>query len=246
MPKRFSDSELWNRDWFLNLEGRHQLFCLYLRDQCDHAGVWNPSFKRFEQSTGFRINPSDYISACNKDGAIRIIILENGKWWITGFIEDQYKTKELTPSNYAYRGVINSLDFNQVPYESIGYKVGDRKPLEGAKDKDKDKDKDIKKREYEGETKKQIEHHWKTPTFQLAWNTWKEYKKDQYRFTYKSPKSEQLALDQLFRDYAAEELAIAAIENSMAQGYRGIFASNNKTAQKDKPEWNGVYGELVR
>lgn len=157
MAKRFSDSDLWNRDWFLNLEGRHQLFCLYLRDICDHAGVWNPAFKRFEQSTGFRVNPEEYLKACNSPESVRIIVLANGRWWITGFIEDQYKTKTMNESNAAHRGIINSLRFNNVPYLSCGYEIAPIKPLSspllGAKDKDKcisintteDTDKAIKK-----------------------------------------------------------------------------------------------------
>ena len=35
------------------------------------------------------------------------------------------------------RGVKNSLDFNNVPYLSYGYKLGATKPLQGAKDKDR-------------------------------------------------------------------------------------------------------------
>ncbi len=142
MPKNFIDSELWNRDWFLEMDGRSQLFCVYLNCHCDHAGIWNPSFKRFEQSTGFRINSSEYISMCNKGGACRILVLDSGKWWLTGFIEDQYKTKELFENNLAIKGVINSLRFNQVPYLSYGYKLGVSKPLQGAKEKDKEKEKE--------------------------------------------------------------------------------------------------------
>lgn len=158
MAKRFSDSELWNRDWFLNLEGRHQLFCLYLRDICDHAGVWNPAFRRFEQSTGFRVNPEEYLSACNSPESVRIMVLENGRWWITGFIEDQYKTKSMNESNGAHRGIINSLRFNNVPYLSCGYEIAPTKPLPspylGAKDKDKDKDNVIVLKEEKSQEKR--------------------------------------------------------------------------------------------
>lgn len=139
MPIRLSHSTIWDRDWFLSIEGKYQLFCLYLRDHCDHAGVWQPSFKRFEQTTGFRIDPKEYLSAVNTDNT-RIAVLDNGKWWIVGFIEDQYKTNILNPVNNAIKGVINSLDFNSVPYLSSGYKVAPSRGLVGAKEKDKEKD----------------------------------------------------------------------------------------------------------
>jgi hypothetical protein len=146
MAKRLSDSDMWNRDWFLNLKnGKYQLFCLYLRDHCDHAGVWNPAFKRFEQSTGFRINPNDYLSMINND-RIRVHVLENGKWWLTGFIEDQYKNGMVLNMNFnPMKGVFNSLRANKVPYESYGYKLRDSESsptLSESSPRSKDQDQD--------------------------------------------------------------------------------------------------------
>ena len=148
MSKRFFDSSLWDRDWFLELDSRSQLFCLYLREKCDHAGIWSPSFKRFEQTTGVRINPNDYISMCNKDGATRILILPNGRWWITGFIEDQNNgCKILNTANKYYLGVFRQLENNQVPYLSFGYKIAPTKgieaPTKGHKEEDKERGIDI-------------------------------------------------------------------------------------------------------
>lgn len=143
MAIRLVNATIWQRDWFLNLDGKHQLFVHYLRDHCDHAGVWQPSFKLFEKISGMRIFKDEFLSNVNQD-SIRVHILENGKWWLTGFIEDQYKTLSLNSFNSAHRGVISQLENNQVPYESYGYKVAPSKPLAspfvGAKDKDKDKD----------------------------------------------------------------------------------------------------------
>jgi hypothetical protein len=145
MALRFSDANLWNRDWFLELDGKMQLFALYLRDQCDHAGVWQPAFKRFESISGFRINPQEYLAAVNSD-KVRIVVLGNGKWWITRFIEDQYRGLVLNLSNPVMRGVVVSLESNNIPYESMGYKIDPTKtppktlprPYVGSKDKDKD------------------------------------------------------------------------------------------------------------
>jgi hypothetical protein len=121
---RLSNPSLWDRDWFLDLEGRFQLFCLYIRDHCNCAGVWQPSFKRFEQATGFRINQSEYLAAANKDEKNRVIVLPSGKWWIVGFIEDQCNSGlTLSPSSNFHKGIINSLEANEVPYLSYGYKL---------------------------------------------------------------------------------------------------------------------------
>lgn len=143
MAIRFSHRELWDRDWFLNMEGKFQLFVLYLRDHCDHAGVWQVGFKRFEETSKFRIFQQEFLNAVNNDSK-RIIVLENGRWWITGFIEDQYRTMILNEMNKAHKGILNSIRFNNVPFESIGYKIAPTKPLQGAKEQEQEKDIGIK------------------------------------------------------------------------------------------------------
>lgn len=126
MSTRLSDSLLWQQDWFLSIDGKYQLFVLYLRDHCDHAGMWQPAFKMFEITSGFRINKDNFLKSVNSKKT-RILVLENGKWWLTGFIEDQYKGKVLCHAINPHKGVIRQLENNQVPYKSYGYKVTLRK-----------------------------------------------------------------------------------------------------------------------
>jgi len=64
--------------------------------------------------------------------------------------------------------------------------------------------------------------------FKEAWQQWKDYKRTQHRFTYKSPASEQAALKHLTEITSNELGAVAAIHQSMAQGWKGIFAVDNK------------------
>ena len=61
------------------------------------------------------------------------------------------------------------------------------------------------------------------------WDAWKDYKKVQHRFTYKSPKSEQAALMQLGRLAGENEAALAIIEQSIANGGRAYLVKINKT-----------------
>lgn len=68
---------------------------------------------------------------------------------------------------------------------------------------------------------------WESESFQLAWQEWTEYKQAQFKFKYKTVKSEQIALHKLHRDtHGDERNAIEAIASSIANGYRGIFPSN--------------------
>jgi biotin operon repressor len=68
---------------------------------------------------------------------------------------------------------------------------------------------------------------WSSESFEIAWNEWREYKRKQFKFKYKSVNSEQIALHKLHRDTNGDERnAIEAIVASIANGYRGIFPSN--------------------
>lgn len=69
--------------------------------------------------------------------------------------------------------------------------------------------------------------------FLEAWNNWKEYKKKEHRFTYKSEMSEQAALMKLAADSGnSEASALEMIFNSIANGYKGLF----KTKETNKPK----------
>ena len=68
---------------------------------------------------------------------------------------------------------------------------------------------------------------WESDAFSMAWEEWREYKRTQFKFKYKTVKSEQIALHKLHRDtHGDERNAIEAIASSIANGYRGIFPSN--------------------
>lgn len=85
MSKRDTDTEIWVEDWFRTLSDSEMLFWFYVKDQCDHAGFWRPNFKPFEAITGRRINQVEFLKKINSDKE-RIKVLENGRWFITGFI----------------------------------------------------------------------------------------------------------------------------------------------------------------
>lgn len=64
-----------------------------------------------------------------------------------------------------------------------------------------------------------------SPEFKLIWEKWKTYKKEQFRFTYKSEISEQSALKKLFKISEEKEFRAAEIlEEAMSNGWQGFFA----------------------
>ena len=133
MAKRFTDTAKWNEDWFLDLSNSHKLFWIYICDNCDHAGIFKPNKRMFELIVDDRIDITDFLSIVNGD-KIRIIELENGRWYLTGFISFQYGGK-LNVNNRVHKSILSVLTKNNITW------VDDVKPqLELIEDTQEQKD----------------------------------------------------------------------------------------------------------
>lgn len=134
MAKRFTDTDKWKKEWFRKLPVKMKSAWEYLRDNCDHAGIWEGDFGLFSYQLGEEITEEECVSTF---GPERFIVLSEGKYYLPSFVEFQYG--ELTPNNNTHRSVLNRLK-----------KVGALEPLgspsRGDQDKDKDKDKDKEER----------------------------------------------------------------------------------------------------
>ncbi len=117
MPKRFTATEKWTDPWFCGLTDNEKLFWLYLLDNCNHAGIWEPNWFMFGVYVkNFKFNPAHF------EGRIFIV---GKKWHIPKFIEFQYG--KLNPDNRAHASVISLLE-KEGPSKPL------TSPLLGAKD----------------------------------------------------------------------------------------------------------------
>lgn len=163
MAKRFGDTDIWKKQrWFRKLSPNYKLAFLYIKDQCDHAGIWNIECTDLVEDLGINeFNLADFVSACNTEYdkntgertlKERIRILDKGYVWVTGFIQFQYKGKEGLVNPYAapVKTALQILIGYRLLEEAInkGYITlteGLADLPEGyltPKEKDKDKDKD--------------------------------------------------------------------------------------------------------
>lgn len=81
-------------------------------------------------------------------------------------------------------------------------------------------------------TKTEIISPFNSQIFKESWEKWKRFKKVQHNFTYKSQDSEEGALrklDELSKHN--EETAIKIIEQSIAQGWQGLFELKTESSQ---------------
>ena len=86
MSKRFTDTALWEKEWFQQLPPKYKLFWFFVKDRCDAAGVWSVN-KTF---ANFLIGESIDLKEALEIFSEQIKEIAPGKWWIIDFITFQY------------------------------------------------------------------------------------------------------------------------------------------------------------
>lgn len=139
MAKRFTDTEIWEEDWFIVLGHSYRELWQFIKDTCDHAGIWKPNISKFNKLFDHKIDLKEAFSLFNSDKE-RVVILKNGRWFLTGFIPFQYGLF-LNPESPMHRSIIALLDTNEVSLTLIRPLVevkGRVKDMDKVKDKVKD------------------------------------------------------------------------------------------------------------
>ena len=144
MSNRFCDTEIWTKDWYLDLSTKQKLLVKFLFDNCDCAGFYKISWHLL------RLYFNDCEITLDDFKKIKQVkFISDDLIFIEDFALFQCKVKsfnELNPKNNAHKGVLKLLEkYNifispfQAPNEGLA------SPLYGAQEKDKDKDKDKEK-----------------------------------------------------------------------------------------------------
>lgn len=133
MPKRFTATELWNEDWFLDMPMEYKLFWYYMLSKCDHAGLFRVNLKGFCVMNGAKLTSKKVLEYFNTDKQ-RIREVSDRVWLIEDFFSFQYGNK-INESNRVHESVIEVYKKNAIPLESIS---GIVEVKHGIKDKDKD------------------------------------------------------------------------------------------------------------
>jgi hypothetical protein len=168
MGKRFTETTIWDDDWFYELSPEYKLFWFYVKDNCNHAGIWQPKIRAFKAATDADVDLDKALSYFNM-GKNRVRVLPNGRWYIEDFYQFQYG-HVLNVRNRVHKSVLDQFLENGVSMssivglteiisikeESVSPKLMDDLILrsswgqfdlnvdlnDGLKDKDKDKEKD--------------------------------------------------------------------------------------------------------
>lgn len=97
--------------------------------------------------------------------------------------------------------------------------------------------------------KKDIVFPFNSEDFLNNWNEWKQYKKTEHGFSYKSELTELKTIESLFKDSNGnEKLAIEMINNAIAKNWKGIYKinDNNNGKQFTKPNGNEALANRLK
>lgn len=143
MAKRFSSTEIWSEDWFLDMEPNYKLFWHYMLASCNHAGLFKVNVKVFNSINGVNIAPSKALEYFNA-GKNRVRQISDTLWLIEDFFAFQYGGT-FNPKNRVHESIAKEYHKSGIDIKSIrgvGSPLLD--PNNGVKDKDKDKDTNTK------------------------------------------------------------------------------------------------------
>lgn len=144
--KRFTDIEIWDREWYMELTPKHKCLMKYIFDKCDPSGCWKPNWKLASLHINDDVNFSD-LSYLPKD---QYEILENGKIFIPDFIKFQYGT--LSEKSPAHNPIFLAIEKNNLS-NRVFNRVSNT-PKEEDIDKEEEKDKEKEKEEPKKNQKK--------------------------------------------------------------------------------------------
>ena len=115
MAKRFTDSLIWEKEWFMNLPPRVKCLVKYVRDKCDCAGIWYPNFKLASVYIGDQVTEQDLLEI---DNGKQFKKLEDGKIYCVDFIQFQYGSN-LNPASPVHRKILSIIDKHKIKQKQI-------------------------------------------------------------------------------------------------------------------------------
>lgn len=113
MAKRFTDTEIWDKSWYMNLTTKQKCLVKYVRDKCDLAGVWYPNYILASVYIGESVTEDELLSI---DNGNQFIKLSDGKIYCVGFVDFQYGAT-LNPQSPVHRKIIDILNKNKISFE---------------------------------------------------------------------------------------------------------------------------------
>ena len=110
MSKRYTDTTLYEREWFQELEIHYKSFWEYITKKCDHAGIWRVNIKMASYCIGHSFDRQETLENFNE----RIIELGRDTWLVEGYMRFHYGVEG--NNSRVYDSAIKELINNKMTY----------------------------------------------------------------------------------------------------------------------------------
>ena len=231
MAIRFIDTNFFKSPYVRGLKAHLKtLYCFIICD-CTGAGIWSKDLEVASLYIGVTISEKDWQNFIETGKAID---LKDGKFFFPDFIQHQYP-KGLNENNPAQKNFILELNKYKLLDGSLKPLL---RPLQGStsigNSKSNSKSNSIGKSEKRAKVKMPFD----SQKFRDQWLIWKDYKKQELKFQYKTIQSEQAALKGLSELSENNEVtAIKILHQSMANGWKGFFELKKQNNGQDLSEY---------
>jgi hypothetical protein len=135
--KRFTDIEIWDKEWFMDLSPKLKCLVRYLFDKCDPSGVWNPNWKLASMHIKDQVTEAD-LKGLPKD---QYEMLPGGKIFLPDFISFQYGF--LSEKSPAHKPIFKAIEKNRLADRVFGRLSNNLQ----EKDKEMEEDKEMDKKD---------------------------------------------------------------------------------------------------
>lgn len=117
MSKRFTETKIWEEDWFLELPKDYKTFWFYMKDKCDHAGMFKINVRVFNAIHDAKIDSELAFELFNK-GKKRLRKVNGSMWLIEDFFSFQYG-HVLNMKNTVHKSIKEIYEKNGVELRSV-------------------------------------------------------------------------------------------------------------------------------
>lgn len=150
MAKRFTDTDLWQKEWFLRLPDLQRSLFLYIKDNCDCCGVYEANYMLLSFIFRKEITKEDILAI--NETKTQIEFLNTNKFFLIDFCSFQYG--ELKPSCKPHLKVIETLKKHSL-FERVCKPFTKGINTLEEKEKEKEEEKDKEKEQLKEEEKKE-------------------------------------------------------------------------------------------
>ena len=147
--KRFTDTDLWGKAWFMELSPAEKAAWFYITAHCDNVGVWSPNTKLAEYVIGEPVDWMGLVERCNGN----VHLMDNGKWWLVDFCAFQHPDLHSSSTSKPVQSYIRQLKNHGLWDEKGDAPKGMDTLSIGYKERERDKERE-RERERERESEK--------------------------------------------------------------------------------------------